>query len=455
MSAPLWPTGTSRRSASPRYASGGEPRWGATGGALWLSCRHSEGLDRQGATGVDRSCRKCITGWMHPSTVAFAVVLAAVVGPPVTALGQARASVGCGSGGTLGGSPPTCTYTRPGDDTFTVPAGVPTLHVVVIGASGGDGGQLPDGGSGGLGGDGGGPGGSSGPGGTGALITADIAVTPGTTLIVNVGSPGRSVNGYIGGAGGAGGGGRGGNGAAGGGLGPTSSGGGGAGGGGGGGESDLRACAPCPFTAATTLVVAGGGGGGGGWGGGDVGGGGGSAGVARGTGDGGRGGCPFGSLGAGLPGGVMGGQSASAGLGGCGLGGDGVPGGGGTGGAGGCCNLYAGGGGGGGGGFVGGGGGGDGILGTGDGGGGGGGSSFVETAATGVSFTTSKPGTAGSVTISFTLPRSMTVTAPSSGSISSLRLRRSGSVLGRVRTRRRRCRRGRRPQGCHARRSTF
>jgi hypothetical protein len=129
---------------------------------------------------------------------------------------------------------------------FDVPAGVTRLTVTAGGAGGG-----------------GGTGGSSfgeypGPGGTGALATAELAVTPGRRLFVLVG--GRGGTRALGGAGGFNGGGAGGGSAA-------------SGGGGGGGASDVRTCStadPACDTLASRLVVAGGAGGGGGGGGGNV-----------------------------------------------------------------------------------------------------------------------------------------------------------------------------------------
>src|SRR5690348_10411535 len=66
----------------------------------------------------------------------------------------------------------TVTYTATGgEQTFAVPAGVTQLHVVAVGASGAAGGS-------GL------------PGGKGALVTADLPVSPGSTLYVEVGGNG-------------------------------------------------------------------------------------------------------------------------------------------------------------------------------------------------------------------------------------------------------------------------
>jgi Glycine rich protein len=112
-----------------------------------------------------------------------------------------------------------------GEQTFAVPAGVTHIHVVAIGAAGGD---------------------SGGAGGGAGQATVDIAVTPGQTLYVEVG--GRGKDGGAGGAGGFNGGAAGNSGAA-----------------GGGGASDVRTS---PRAAGLSpddrLAVAAGGGGGGG-----------------------------------------------------------------------------------------------------------------------------------------------------------------------------------------------
>lgn len=92
------------------------------------------------------------------------------------------------------------TYTAPegfyftgGEQTFTVPADVHTLHVVAVGGHGGNGGV------------------AGGPGGEGAQVTGNLSVTPGETLYVEVGGDGaRGTGGFNGGgasrAGGGGGG---------------------------------------------------------------------------------------------------------------------------------------------------------------------------------------------------------------------------------------------------------
>src|SRR5579875_664528 len=211
------------------------------------------------------------------------------------------------------------TFTSTGSEqTFVVPAGVTSLHVVVVGAPGGQGG---------IGG---------GAGGKGAVVTADIAVTPGQTLYIEVGGAGG--DGAFGGAGGFNGGGNGG-------LLPPFV------GGGGGGASDVRTVSSAqPNSLASRLVVAAGGGGGGG----DSGNGGGKGGDAGQPGAPGAGPSPSGGGGAvsltgggtgGAGGGAPPGQNGGNGsLGAAGRGGDGLVGGGGGGGGGGC---YGGGGGGG------------------------------------------------------------------------------------------------------------
>lgn len=113
---------------------------------------------------------------------------------------------------------------------FTVPSGITTLTVDVIGASGGAGYPLYS------------------NGGNGGRVTGTIAVTPGQSLQIYVGGAGANANGVSAAAGGYNGGG----------LGGVYSG--SYGGGGGGGASDIRSS---PYALANRLVVAGGGGGGG------------------------------------------------------------------------------------------------------------------------------------------------------------------------------------------------
>jgi len=231
------------------------------------------------------------------------------------------------------GATTTCTYTYTGgEQTFVVPAGVRALSVTAVGGRGG---------------------GSYGAGqpGSGGSATGAVAVTPGTTLYVEVGGGGG--NGVDGnGAGGFNGGGYGGS---------ASS------GGGGGGASDVRtvSCgATCPRPTASLdarLLVAGGGGGGGSVGAWDGGNGGaaGPPGRAGRTGSGGEPGGGGGGAGTLTAGGTGGASTVSAG------GGGGY----GSGAAGGACDFGVGGGGGGGGVTD--------DFSDGSGGGGGGGSSYV------------------------------------------------------------------------------
>ena len=112
------------------------------------------------------------------------------------------------------------------EQSYPVPAGVTSVHVVAAGASGGPGSATP----------------LVGPGGLGGVATADLAVTPGDVLYVTVGgvgedgNPGSGTGGYNGGGLGLGG-----------------------VGGGGGGATDIRTQSGA---IATRVIVAGGGGGG-------------------------------------------------------------------------------------------------------------------------------------------------------------------------------------------------
>jgi len=117
---------------------------------------------------------------------------------------------------------------------FAVPAGVTSLHAVAIGGRGGTGATAPA------------------AGGFGGVATADLKVTPGEILLVNVGGNGGSPTGAPGGAGGYNGGGAGGN------SGDPA----GKGGGGGGGFSEVRDAGSALSSA--FIVSAGGGGSGGG-----------------------------------------------------------------------------------------------------------------------------------------------------------------------------------------------
>ena len=230
---------------------------------------------------------------------------------------------------------------------FTVPAGVTNVNVVAIGAPGGS------------------SGGSSG--GDGANASAELAVTPGEVLWVEVGGAGGTSSPFAeppgGGFNGGGGGG---------------AGAGGEPGAGGGGASDVRTVSALSQNSLDSrLIVAGGGGGG------AAGGGGGGAAGTGATGGGGPG-----TASAGGPGGAAG---SGAGCSPSPSGGDaGGPGVGGAGGSGGVCNVGSVGGGGGGGGVYGGGGGGGGASGT---GGGGGGSSGFGSGATNASVSADTTGT--------------------------------------------------------------
>jgi hypothetical protein len=305
-------------------------------------------------------------------------------------------STPCGNHGTFTftSSTLTCTYWRPGSDSFTVPFGVTRVATDTNGAQGGSatGDDVP--------------GGQGGQGGWGALASAAFAVAPGEVVQVDTGGVGGT--GYVegsAGTGGVGGGGPGGSG----GWGSIFVGNPGGGGGGGGGASDVRAgsCAAtlsCRPSAA--IIAAGGGGGGGGYAGPDAdgqspggsgagGAGGAGGGVQGGNGNNGTGlsGNGFGGFGsAEPPGGRAGAGGPQRGGGGNGL--AGTPGSGGSGGAGGSggstgiLGAAGDGGGGGGGGYFGGGGAGGGggvgslILDEGTGGGGGGGSSWIAPSAT-------------------------------------------------------------------------
>ncbi|MFH9355653.1 hypothetical protein [Kitasatospora sp. NPDC017646] len=249
-----------------------------------------------------------------------------------------------------------------GEDSFTVPAGVTRIHVVVDGAKGTD---------------------TDSVGGAGARVTADLPVTPGSTLFVEVGTGGG-----LGGS---------------------------ARGGAGGGASDIRTCSASSVSCVLTgdpltdprLVVAGGGGGGGG----------GTNLPLRPGADGGTGpaNCNPGgdAIGVGGAGGGTGGTCTSGGTGG-GSSGGGTPGGNGSPGIGGNGGNFGfpSGGGGGGAGFWGGGGGG---TGNNTGAGGGGGSSFITANATNFSTVANPTGTPA-VTISFPAAPNVTTT-PSQTSV--------------------------------------
>jgi hypothetical protein len=238
-----------------------------------------------------------------------------------------------------------------GEQTFTVPAGVSSVHVVAVGGHGGAGGN------------------SGGAGGAGAFVSGDLTVTPGEVLYVEVAASGGAGQG---------------------GTGPGGFNGGGAGGscsnagGGGGGASDIRTS---PRSAGLSpdrrLIVAAGGGGGGATEG-TAGGGGGAAGSDGGAEP--NGNAPGGKAGTSTAGGDGGAGSTATGD-------SGQLGSGGAGATGNTC-----GGGGGGGLYGGGGGGGANVSG---GGGGGGGSSLVPTGGTAAALLTD---TSPQVQISYTPP---------------------------------------------------
>jgi Glycine rich protein len=126
-----------------------------------------------------------------------------------------------------------------GEQQWIVPAGVTSIRVIAVGGKGG----------GGKGGEA-----QTGVGGLGAIASADLPVTPGQVLFVEVGTNGANSTGQTGGAGGFNGGGSGGD------AGERA-----LGGGGGGGATDLRTLPRSAAGSLTTrLIVAGGGAGGGG-----------------------------------------------------------------------------------------------------------------------------------------------------------------------------------------------
>jgi hypothetical protein len=255
----------------------------------------------------------------------------------------------------------TTTFTHTGaEQTFVVPGGVTSVHVVVIGGAGGEGGEGVLGGQ-------------------AARVEADLSVTPGQILYVEVGGRGQdnAAGGDIVFNGGA---------AAGG------------GGGGGGGASDIRTVSLLAgLSPDRRLIVAGGGGGGGGT-------------AAE---NGGFGGAA-GNAGETSPGGNEGGGAGTellGGAGGAGCGGTGDLGQLGSGGAGDSGEVGVNGGGGGGGGYYGGGGGGGGC--TSGGGGGGGGSSLVPAGGT---LELASMATPPQIQFTYTpVPPSISVVAPADG----------------------------------------
>ena len=302
---------------------------------------------------------RIVRRWL--SRISILAVALGATSVAFTVPASAALSPGCTQ--TAGTGNVTCTFTTTGEDPIIVPTGVPSFHVVAVGATPGNTG-------GGLG-------------GHGSSVVADVPVTAGSTVYaeVNVG-------------------------------------GGAAGGGGtaGGGASDLRTCSTSSVcgglgtVADPRLVVAGGGGGAGAAGGGGNGGAGG-AGVSTACNTAGNGG--NGAAGTFRGGGGGGGSCVAGGAAGLGAGGtNGIAGAAGQGGA--ASGSGQGGGGGGGGYFGGGGGGGDGI--PGNAGGGGGGSSFATSSATNVVMASAGSGTA-SLTVTFVRPIDHLVLTPATLSI--------------------------------------
>ena len=346
------------------------------------------------------------------ATVVRATVLAALT---LALLALALLGVGAGPGRAADGQV-TRSFSYTGEEqTFTVPSGVREVHVLAVGGKGSEGG-FPFTATGGRG-------------GFGAMAQADIVVTPGQKLYVEVGGNGTGwgPNSNDGGVGGFNGGGDPGTYVA----------------GGGGGASDLRTCsrldAGCNEALGTgqdpRLLVAGGGGGGGG--GGQI------SSDEFNEGDGGWGGNAGNNPEAGrngrnvswesvpVPGGRGGGAgtSSAGGVGGAGGSVDDLSGGNGTAATGGDGGGQGGAGGGGGGGYFGGGGGGAGAgpdgEGAGGGGGGGAGSSFVTPAASNPSIG-GDPNGAPRVVISYPQPAPAVSVVPVSG------LSTTGATLGAI-----------------------
>jgi hypothetical protein len=296
---------------------------------------------------------------VRSARIGVALVLTVVAGLLGAAPGIAALPSNCGEVGTT----VTCTFSTVGSEgTFVVPVGVASIHVVADGAAGTSNanGFSP---------------------GAGAQVSANLAVTPLTTLYVEVGIGGGAGGAVVGGNGG--------------------------------GESDVRTCsvsgAGCPALGTPQdprLIVAGGGGGAGAFGGGGPGGTGGvgsatscNAGGNGGNGVGGEIG-DFGSGGGCSAGGAGGAGSSSGGT----SGSVGTAGSGGAGGGNGNGSVF--GGGGGGGGYYGGGGGGSSGTGAGNSAGGGGGSSYGPSDSV---FATASG--AASVAISYAVPTAQTTSS--------------------------------------------
>jgi hypothetical protein len=211
-----------------------------TGALMWNWWADASGCER----GRTREWARWLR-WRVAGGLVLAVVAVGGVGVVVPAVASAAGSP-CGTGGVFStaGSTASCAYSSPGQDTFTVPAGVSSVHVVAIGGQGGDA-PAHAGGN---------------PGGLGASVTADLPVGAGTLYVEVAGNGGPATfpddaagAGGAGGAGGVNGGAPGGNG------GDDSLNGvrPGFGGGGGGGASDLRTATAL---GSPLLVAAGGGG---------------------------------------------------------------------------------------------------------------------------------------------------------------------------------------------------
>ncbi|MEV6953668.1 Ig-like domain-containing protein [Streptomyces sp. NPDC051183] len=321
-----------------------------------------------------------------------AVLLSAALFPPPAAATAAEPA--CGTAGIRSADPGAgCSWTAPGTDTFTVPAGVSSLTVDLFGAEGGSaaGYVTPN------------PPETGAPGGLGGHTRATLAVTPGQVLQLTVGAAGSSGSSRRGEYARPGGHGHG-------------AGGGGAhgGGGSGGGASDLSVGANANGTTERVLVAGGGGGAGNG----------GPAlhGGHGGGGSGAPGGQADGPQGSGIAGGGATRTAHGTGSPNSKLGGPGIPGGDtdpntglpnpGSGGAGGNGGRGGNGGGGGGGGYFGGGGGsGGGNPDNLPGAGGGGGSGYATPLATGVSLIAGINRGNGRAAISWRYDTTLTLTA--------------------------------------------
>ncbi len=96
------------------------------------------------------------------------------------AAGPVKAAAICGAAGVFTASPPTCTYTTTGTDTFTVPAGVSAASFDLFGAEGDSapGFVAPN------------PPNTGAPGGLGGEILATLTVSPGQVSQLTVGAAG-------------------------------------------------------------------------------------------------------------------------------------------------------------------------------------------------------------------------------------------------------------------------